>query len=150
MGNELNVNEEKKSVEMNLSELRRAICGDMQFIIELGNGIELSVKELNQTELNVIDGILFKRNVNPQKNYKEYENILKVLKLTHAYISLSINGKTIELKNDSNVVIKTDEEKLEAVEKLMWGLGEGVISGLSIQYDNVLIEKFSSIKKKVI
>ena len=143
---------EKNSMEMSLSEIRRAICGDMVFtlVIDPAKKIEMRMKELDQATMNGIDNEIFKRNIDPQKNYKEYDNAIKVLKLATAYIDLYIDGKVILMKNEADMVVTEPNDKIHAVEALLRTLGEGVISGLAVQYDNIIIEKFANVQKKTI
>jgi translation elongation factor EF-G len=151
-GTEMNEKKESTLNAMNLSELRRVICGDMQFVITLNKEktIEIKLKELNQKELNDIDNKLFDKGFSAQKNYKEWETVLKVLRLSAAYIDMFIDGEILQLKDENDKIIIDPTIKKEYVEKFIWTLSEGVIAGLAMQYDNVVIDKFASIQKKTI
>jgi hypothetical protein len=61
-----------------------------------------------------------------------------------------IDGEILQLKDENDKIIIDPTIKKEYVEKFIWTLSEGVIAGLAMQYDNVVIDKFASIQKKTI
>jgi hypothetical protein len=156
-----------EEVQMSFSDIRRAISGDMDFTIVVNKDVEISFRELVTQDLNEINneldarGLTQFRKFTPEEtkkiesgelkvdyNSKDYDSALKTLKLTWAYKSMSVNGKKVQLiDKDKNIIVGEDKKRIY-VEKLLLALGEGVIKGLSVQYENIVISKFLEVKKK--
>jgi len=120
--------------EMTLMELKNLICGTMEFTFEIGGGVEITLKELNQKELMDIDSKLQERGLKPDLSSTEYMSNMRVLKLVTAFKGISYNSKKITID--------------APIEKLLWELGEGTITGLYFKYEGVVSDKFNSVQKK--
>lgn len=159
----------EETVAMNFSDIRRAINGEMDFTVKINNDVEISLKELEQTELNNIENEIDRRGISQYKKFtpeevkkieagemsadyisnKDYTNTLKVLKLAWAYKGMTMKGKKIQLKDeDNNVVTGTDRIRIY-FEKLLLVFGEAVINGLFMQYENFMVKKFLDVQKKI-
>lgn len=157
----------EETVMMSFSEIRRAINGEMDFTVKINKDVEIAFTELGQTELNIIDNELDRRGIVKFKKFteeetkkiesgeintdyisKDYQNTLKVLKLAWAYKSMTSNGKKVNLLDENKNIVTTPDQIKIYVEKLLWGLGEGPINGLYIQYENIVAQKFLEVQKK--
>lgn len=127
-----NENEKK---EMSVDELRTLIMGKTEEIFNLGNGVEVTLKELTQSELLKIEQELAKRNLGI--GTPVYNTEYKILKMVYALKEFRVNGAKVNLEHD-----------YEAKEKFLKSLGEGVVLGLTIEYTNILGQKLDQIKKK--
>lgn len=122
--------------ELSPSELRRIISGEMEFSLQINKDVEVTLKELSQSELEEIDNTLEKRGILITGSPNTYTNAVNVLKLSKSLISATVRGKTYPINTQKDI------------EKLLKGLGEGVITGLIMNYENEISKKFSQIKKK--
>jgi len=127
---------EELGTELNITELRRLISGNMEFTLQINKDVEFTLRELTQKDLEDIDNEMEKRGVLITGSPNVYTNTLNVLKISKALVSATVKGKTFPAK------------KSEEIEDLLKGLGEGVISGLITQYENEVSKKFSQVKKK--
>jgi predicted HTH domain antitoxin len=157
---------DNKEKELSLSEIRRLICGEMEYTISVNKDVSICMKELTQKKLNEIDKEIQKRNIPQYIQYsdeeiekikkgelpaefesKEYKNTMNILKITWAFQYMTFNGEKISIKDDNDVVVTDENKKREYIEKLLWGLGEGVYKALSLQYDALISQKFIDVKK---
>jgi hypothetical protein len=162
--NDLEVKEQGK--ELSLSEIRRLICGEMEYTVKVNENVNICMKELTQKKLNEIDKEIQKRGIPQHIQYtdeeiekikkgelpaefesKEYRNTLNILKITWAFQYMTVNGQKAVIKDDNNIIVADEDKKREYIEKLLWGLGEGVYKALSLQYDALISQKFIDVKK---
>jgi hypothetical protein len=156
--------EEQQS--MSLAEIRRLICGEMEYTVNVKEDVNIIMKELTQQKLNEIDKEIQKRGIIQYRQYsdeeiekikkgemvpefenKEYKNIYNVLKITWAFQYMTFKGNKIAIKDNNNIVVEDEIKKREYIEKLLWGMGEGVYKALSLQYDALISQKFIDVKK---
>ncbi len=124
--------------EMSVEELRLLIAGQQEFNFELQNNIGLTMRELTQEDLNIIEQELSKRFKTPPSE-KEYNDKRKILKLAYAIKEFRHNGEKLNL---------IGFDQLDVREKFLEEFGEGIILGLHLNYEAILADKFATIKKK--
>ncbi len=124
--------------EMSVEELRSLIAGQQEFNFDLANDIGLTMRELTQEDLNIVEQELVKRFKTPPSE-KEYNDKRKILKLAYAIK---------EFRHKGEVLSPNGFDQLSVREKFLEEFGEGVILGLHLNYEAILGEKFATIKKK--
>ena len=124
--------------EMSVEELRKLIAGQQEFNFDLENDIGLTMRELTQEDLIIIDQELAKRFKTPPSE-NEYNNTRKILKLAYAIKEFRHKGVALNLENF---------DQLDAREDFLRTFGEGIILGLHLNYEAILADKFASVKKK--
>lgn len=157
----------QEEIGMSFADIRRAICGEMEFTISINQNVEMTFRELTQEELNKIDNELDVRGISQYNQYspedqkkiesgekqaelisKEYRNTQRVLKLAWAFKKMAINGKVVKFNDEKGQIINNEIEARKCAEKLIMELGEGVWTGLFLQYEGIVSQKFLEVKKK--
>jgi len=130
------MSEEKKVEDLSVSELRQIINGESEFIFKINDKVEVTFRELTQTEASDVDKVLTARGI--QGLNAEYIQQLGLAKLARALKSIKVNGTVYPAITD-----------IAKVEELLNGLGESIISGLTMAYEAEVSAKFKKIEKKI-
>lgn len=128
--------EAKPVADLSFSELRQIITGQTEFVFKVNENVEMTFRELVQSEMSEIDKILSGDGGAPAMT-TDYMQRMGILKLSRALKSIKVNGVEYPAITD-----------VKKVEELLNGLGESIVSGLILAYEGEISTKFRKIEKK--